>query len=215
MIKSPKIYYLIAVIVGILIIIAAIIISSRRYPDFSIVQAEGCISPPSNLIGWWDADLLTANTAHDRQGGQDGTLVSGATTATGKVGNAFSFDGVDDYLNIPNTSGNYSSTTGTWDFWFQSSMDVSSRAAILLAQHSPSGSVAGISIFLDGTGFVALQIKNSAGATLNMRTTQDGYNDGTWHHVALVFDGSTVANLYVDGALADTGTPPDAWAFYA
>ncbi|MGI9471520.1 MAG: Calx-beta domain-containing protein, partial [Rubripirellula sp.] len=53
-------------------------------------------STPIGLVSHWTAD----NTAVDNQGLNDGALVSGATYATGVIGQAFSFDGVDDRVQI-------------------------------------------------------------------------------------------------------------------
>src|SRR5206468_2924778 len=56
-----------------------------------------CVTAPSGMISWWRAegdatDALTAN---------NGTLMNGATFAPGEVGQAFSLDGIDDYVSIP------------------------------------------------------------------------------------------------------------------
>ena len=54
------------------------------------------------MVSWWDADSVSGTTAKDIQDGNDGTMGNGITTASGKVGNAFSLDGVDDYVLIGN-----------------------------------------------------------------------------------------------------------------
>ena len=53
-----------------------------------------CVVPPSGLISWWPGD----GNAMDIQGSNHGTLQNGATFAPGLTGQAFSFDGVDDYF---------------------------------------------------------------------------------------------------------------------
>jgi hypothetical protein len=55
-----------------------------------------CTAPPSGLIGWWAGD----GNASDLIGVNNGALQNGATFAAGKVGQAFSLDGVDDYVNL-------------------------------------------------------------------------------------------------------------------
>jgi len=59
----------------------------------SQAAAGTCVIPPSGLVSWWDGDAVSGTTASDIQDGNDGTLLNGATTAPGFVGNAFSFDG--------------------------------------------------------------------------------------------------------------------------
>ncbi|HKP38466.1 MAG TPA: LamG-like jellyroll fold domain-containing protein [Pyrinomonadaceae bacterium] len=56
-----------------------------------------CTSPPANMVSWWPGD----GHADDIQGGNNGTPLNGATFAPGKVGSAFSFDGVDDFVTLP------------------------------------------------------------------------------------------------------------------
>jgi outer membrane protein assembly factor BamB len=50
------------------------------------------VGVPSGLVSWWTAD----NTAADQTGLNNATLYNGATYAAGEVGQAFSFDGVND-----------------------------------------------------------------------------------------------------------------------
>ena len=57
-------------------------------------QTLSCTPPPSGLVSWWKAE----NNFDDAYGGNNGTGQNGATFATGKVSQAFSFDGVDDYV---------------------------------------------------------------------------------------------------------------------
>ena len=54
------------------------------------------LAPTTGLVGWWQAD----GNANDVLGANNGTLVNGATFATGRNGQAFSFDGTDDYVQI-------------------------------------------------------------------------------------------------------------------
>src|SRR6185295_2991399 len=55
-----------------------------------------CTPPPAGMVSWWAAD----NHALDIRGGSNGSLQNGATFAPGKVAQAFSFDGVDDYVDV-------------------------------------------------------------------------------------------------------------------
>jgi N-acetylneuraminic acid mutarotase len=51
------------------------------------------------LVGWWKFDEGSGTVAYDSSGnGNDGSLTGGPTWATGKIGGALSFDGVDDYV---------------------------------------------------------------------------------------------------------------------
>ena len=63
---------------------------------FNRANAQVCTPPPANLVSWWPGD----GNANDIVDGNPGALVNGATFAAGKVGQAFSFDGVDDFVTI-------------------------------------------------------------------------------------------------------------------
>lgn len=69
----------------------------------SVAMAQTCTLPPSNMIAWWSADGI----AVDIQGGHNGKLVN-ATYGTGEVGKAFSFNGTNAYVQVPNNK--------LWDF---------------------------------------------------------------------------------------------------
>ena len=61
----------------------------------------------NGLVGLWsfNGDDISGTTAYDRSsGGNNGTLTSGPTAVKGKVGQALSFDGTDDYVSIPDLS---------------------------------------------------------------------------------------------------------------
>jgi len=62
--------------------------------------AFGQLCPPG-MVSYWRADGNALDSVYDN----DGTLINGATaTATGQVGQAFSFDGGNDYVRIPNSN---------------------------------------------------------------------------------------------------------------
>ena len=58
--------------------------------------AQTCVPSPSGVVSRWGAD----GDATDLVGGNDGTLTNGTTFAPGFVGDAFSFDGLDDVVSI-------------------------------------------------------------------------------------------------------------------
>src|SRR5262249_4452298 len=60
----------------------------------------GCVTPPPNMVSWWPGD----GNANDIQDGNNGTLQGGATFAAGKVAQAFSFDGVNGSVTVPDSA---------------------------------------------------------------------------------------------------------------
>ena len=80
--------------------------------------AQSCVQPPSGLISWWDADSVSGTTAFDIQGGNDGIMVGGVGIVSGQVGNAFSFDGANDFIQLGFDSGIFTNafTIDAWAF---------------------------------------------------------------------------------------------------
>src|SRR3989304_6013682 len=80
-------------------------------------QIDGqCVAPPSDLVSWWPGD----GNANDIIDANQGTLQNGATFAVGKVGQAFSFDGVDDVVSIPGSSVfDFGTNPFSIDFWLK------------------------------------------------------------------------------------------------
>ncbi len=72
-----------------------------------------CVSPPANMTGWWSGD----GNADDLAGSNHGTLMNGTTYATGMVDQAFSFDGLDDYVNVPDDPSLRAISEFSIDFW--------------------------------------------------------------------------------------------------
>jgi hypothetical protein len=58
-----------------------------------------CAPPPPNMVSWWSGE----GNASDIIGSNNGALQGGATFAPGKVGQGFSFNGVDAYVSIPDS----------------------------------------------------------------------------------------------------------------
>ena len=69
-----------------------------------------CVSALPGLISWWNAD----GTAQDVLGVHNGTLKNGATMVPGFKGQAFSFDGVSNYVDIGAWSPGITWTIEAW-----------------------------------------------------------------------------------------------------
>jgi hypothetical protein len=60
---------------------------------------------PQTCVGAWMFDENNGNLAKDLSGNKnDGTLVNGPKWIDGKFDKALSFDGVDDYINLPSAT---------------------------------------------------------------------------------------------------------------
>src|SRR5262249_13777074 len=115
---------------------------------------------------------------------------NGATFAPGMVDQAFSFDGIDDYVQATDTGLPFGTAARTLDFWMKPMFNA--RVPVIYGDFVSNDAfyviVIGVNACIGGWG--GGDVCGSTGVT-----------DGSWHHVALTYDGVSSAVLYVDGAL--------------
>ena len=145
---------------------------------------QSCVAPPSGLTGWWRAEGNTTDTT----GGFNATLINGATYATGKVGQAFHFDGTDDSVSIDDAPAlNVGTGNFTVDFWVKPATD-GGELGLVEKWDDPAGSGWTLTdrggLYFAGNGG---DIQTSAQIPA-----------GSWSHVALRRNGNTVA-LFLNG----------------
>ena len=105
----------------------------ENYIGIVEIPPRAPIQPPSGLVSWWPGD----GNANDIVDSNHGTLEGGATFAPGMVGQAFSFDGVDDFVEIANpTIPDALDGSFTVDLWFKTEFDINSNSA-LVAHYGP------------------------------------------------------------------------------
>lgn len=151
-----------------------------------------CAPRPSGMISMWSAE----NNALDELGNHNGTLVNGTTFATGKVGNAFKFDGIDDLVNAGNID--LASRSFSWDAWVKRS---SSGTPDVMIGQGTANIGQGLHIgWRGGSNEFTFDFFNS---TLNVADVPDG----NWHHWAGSYDVTTgEKRIYKDGQLAGSNT---------
>ncbi len=105
----------------------------------------------------------------------------------------------------------FNSPTGTIAFWMKSAGNTGPGdfASILFDRRTGSGDI--ISMTDDGTIFVQAR----SGGNVNSFATQGSVNDGSWHHVAYVYDQSDTGyiRIYIDGASSGFQTNSAAWSW--
>ena len=154
-----------------------------------------CAPVPSGLVGWWPAE----GDANDVAGTNNGTLINGADFTGGEVGQTFSFDG-SSYVNIPDSPAlDTFASSITIEAWIKvnqfdefpdwNGIVTKGNSSWRLARDGGSSVV--------GFSTTGLSNEDLAG--------NKNINDGQWHHVAAVYDG-TNKYIYVDGTL-DASVP--------
>ncbi len=142
-----------------------------------------CLPPPPGIVSWWRGE----GNANDFRGGNNGVLLNGATFAPGLVGQAFKFDGGDDYVLVPHsTSLNFAPNSSiTLEAWIY-------RKSSALTQHI---------------------MGKRAGCDSNLNFYQMAFAPGVelppsavpldaWTHLAETVDKDTgLARVYINGSL--------------
>jgi len=127
------------------------------------------------------------------------------STAQSKFGgSSLLFDGTGDYL-VADTNCEVGSSDLTVEFFIRTTT-TNSYAGVIGKDDGafPAGAWA---VLLNGNGSGSIQLWNSSYSTgaAMLSTSTIGVNDGSWHHIAIVRNGSAWA-LYKDGTSAATAT---------
>jgi hypothetical protein len=155
----------------------------------------GCTPPPSGMVGWYPGD----GNANDISGTQNhGMFVNGATTAPGMVLQAFSFDGVNDYVEMPAHAAQDPTTTATLDAWvfFNQTPSAAGRHMEFISKGS-FGSDLDLGALTDNRFYLYV-----GGGGINVGSTTI-IQTGVWYHVAGTWD-ATGLRMYVNGVLENT-----------
>ncbi|MFC1782778.1 LamG-like jellyroll fold domain-containing protein [Planctomycetota bacterium] len=172
---------------------AAIVLVSLLLIGMPPVQAQ--VVPPAGIVSWWPGD----GNADDISGSIHGTLMNGATFAAGKVGQAFSLDGLDDYIAIPYDS-SYNLSSFTLQAWVKFTQ--SGSAGCIIGRPSGGNPTYGYSFFrLDNTfGKLGGGVQGEGQSySVSVSTGPTTFADDNWHLCSFVRD--VLANeisIYID-----------------
>ncbi len=145
-----------------------------------------------NLVAYYNAE---GQSFVDYWGTNNG-IVNGATlTSSGKIDNAFDFDGSNDYVNVGDVD--LTGSTMSISLWFKTSSTVTPKQIL---DKMAGGSSAGY-----GIGYVSSKPVFQIVTTTSSKqtTTTNTYSDGNWHHLVCTYDGSNM-KIYIDGSI-DSG----------
>jgi hypothetical protein len=159
---------------------------------------------------------LGVNSVRDST--KDGTSSGNPTySVTGKVGNAVSFDGVDDKFTLGTTAGEWNFLHDGSDFsiaWWQKLNSIPSEQQGILGTGT-GGSSVGFDLKAQHNtgGKLVASIENGAGATASI-TSSTGFipqNTATWYHYVLTHSNGAW-NIYRDGGNNESNTSSISWS---
>lgn len=176
-----------------------------------------CAPVPDGIISWWPAN----GSAEDIADGNDGAAHKDAAFTPGKVGQAFSLDGVDDFVEI-NDNPNLTPASMTFAAWVYP--ESTTGVKVIASKYDSDDQVnGGLSWVLDvEDGHVEFGVYGFANGVIGrVIEATSVLTEGVWSHVAGTFDAATQdINIYINGdavahnfvlsgnvAIRDTGTP--------
>lgn len=173
---------------------------NNYYGDLYECEADNSWLPEdTGPIAYWKLDETTGSTASDEIGDNDGTLVNGPVWTDGEVGNALSFDGVDDYVGVADDAAlDISGEQITVSAWIRA--DRIDERQVIVAKNAYGANSwileinpvdfgnGKINFYIDLSGFDGNFGSNTAVAV------------GDWCHVVGVYDGSE-KKIYINGQL--------------
>lgn len=186
----------------------------------SLIELEERVSAlegsEPELVGYWKLDEGSGITAYDTSDyGNDGTLVNGPSWVDGKYGKALSFDGIDDYVNIPDSPSLrvQSFTLEAWIYMTHRPYQHGTRHSAIINKlhYQGSSGTKGYKLQFEAPTSDNDHLVISLGDSVTQRFLIDynSNNDLTlheWHHIIGTYNG-TIANLYIDGELKSSSTP--------
>lgn len=151
--------------------------------------SAGGQQPPclSGLVGWWRAE----GNADDLKNGKNGILFNGVVFGPGKVGQAFSLDGVNDYVSAPFIQ------TGPFsvDLWVKANAPLQIVNTSVLSTGFPGHYDPYFQIEFDGSGNYEWTVGNLV-LPIGQITTQ-------FQHLVVTYDGAVV-KTYLNGQLTNS-----------
>jgi Concanavalin A-like lectin/glucanases superfamily len=159
-----------------------------------------CTQQPQGIVSWWDAE----GDANDIVGGNNGSLENGAGFGTGMVGQAFQFDGVNDFVKVPYAGNLSPGDQLSLEFWMKGDASNPMNACCQGFVGTDFYKVEGF----DYDRGIAFVVSTNGGTSYvgagtlwgGAYPSGFGLTPGQWHHVAGTSDGSLL-KLYVDGHL--------------
>jgi len=171
-------------------------------------------APMTGLIGWWKMDTddmsATGATMFDKSGQGNNGTVTGTTTSTGKIGQARSFNGTSDYVNLGAPSiFNFGDGNFAFSAWIKLSTltaPAATHAYIILGKDSSAASPARQFLFgLSDTKLPDIVYFTTSDITYVYFTGTKAISDMSWHHIVAQRNGNSF-DVYVDGVSTGSGT---------
>ena len=152
------------------------------------------VSPPAGLVDWWPGQ----GNANDIAGANNGTLSGGASFTSGKVGQAFSFDGIKGTVIVPDSTSLRLTNQLTIEAWINARTFSPPLGYVIVSKMGGAGGDNGYQFNLVANKLQG--VFNSPGQGWFTASLFSGpiITTGVWYHVAWTYDQSAM-KLYCNG----------------
>src|SRR4029079_343906 len=174
--------------------------------EINAIYAAGpmgvCMTPPTpacapqapNLAGWWPGN---GNT-QDIIGNQNGTVQNGAAFAAGEVGQSFSFNGTNQWVEVPSSTNLKPVSQLTISAWIKLSVAPSGQGAAAIAKGVDAESRGDWELGVTAASKLVTAV--NSGGVWRVPTCNTTLSVGTWYLLSATYDGTNVRG-YVNGVL--------------
>ncbi|MCI0376494.1 MAG: LamG domain-containing protein [Gemmataceae bacterium] len=161
------------------------------------VPSGACVDPPAGLVSWWPGD----GHANDIVDANHGSMMNGASFAPGYIEQAFSLDGANDFIHIPDAS-NLTPSSLSLEAWVKP--DTISGSRVIVSKYQSSDQIPNRFSWalanLDGRIRFGVY-QHADGPYRVVDTDSPVLIAGVWQHVVGTFDVATQAiKVFRNGA---------------
>jgi len=147
----------------------------------------------NSSVSLWQGE----NNANDTRGANNGSLQNGTTFAAGRVGQAFSFDGVDDSVSLPNNS-SLNPTSTTVEGWINANQTQANVGGWIYANRQLDVSE-GFSVGVESDKKIVIILKTSSGVATAVSPV-NSFQAVVFQHIAITYDEITgTLSAFVNG----------------
>jgi hypothetical protein len=171
--------------------------------SFKSCNYSATVLATTGLVNYWRLGEASGTSAADSKGTSTGTYVGtptlGAADAiAGDANKAVSFDGVDDTMDVPDTTALRENGSWTMEFWAKATSFPAANFPGMVRKGDAT-TANGFIVWYDRTTHKLRYKRN------NVSTSLDNTElfTGEFHHYALAYDGTTL-KAYVDGTQTDS-----------
>jgi len=171
--------------------------------DWSKAEISGPPDLTGGLVAYWSFNNCDATD--DSGNGHNGMIYGNPQCVDGERGKAFSFNGVSDYIEVPNSSSQQISTNEmTVSAWIRLSGNVGVTQWRIAEKQQTREIAWGLEIFGNGywgTTGTNINFHDSTGlGWVNCLATEINLNPTTWYH-AVATDSDGIIKIYINGVL--------------